>query len=146
MSKGQLSLEYIVKVLILMVVIVVVISLIVRFSDDIKNQIIKFFGSQQGCNIPFPAKPEEKDTFNSKEIATHIESCYSTMTSCSEENQKDIVCYTLLAKNNIIATESEVRASLSQEINDKTEIKTDFSGSWVKIEFQDVGNKIIVTG
>ncbi|RLB75548.1 MAG: hypothetical protein DRH24_19430 [Deltaproteobacteria bacterium] len=142
MSKAQLSLEYIVKVLILLVVVAVVIGMIIKFSDRIKYWVYELFRKDEQTT-EFP-KRVTQDSFSSGEIATYIESCLLTMSSLPEEEQEDIDCYILTVNQNFIASPDEVIARLSPETAQKTEIQTDFSRDLVIIQYQDIGNKVIV--
>ena len=139
----QLALDYIVRILILAVVATVIILTIINFSDEIKTAINKWLFKEEK-KIDFP-KTEEKEAFSSGEIAKYIQSCYSAMESLPEIDQKDTICYILLAKRGFSANSREILNLLSEELRNRTEIIANFSKSYVKIEFKDIGDKILVT-
>ena len=146
--KGDLALEYIFRVAIMLVVVIVVVALILKFSDTIKKTVSDFikqmFGEKTTSKFP---ENKEKDSFTSAEVRTYIDSCYSYWTSLEEVDQKDIVCYVLLSKVpfNETVTKGDIVNSLSPSIRDKVEIKTDFSLTHVSIKFESLGDKIIVS-
>ncbi|MEM7826950.1 MAG: hypothetical protein QXQ40_01860 [Candidatus Aenigmatarchaeota archaeon] len=145
--KAAMSLEYIVKIIILLVVASVIILLITNFYDEIRTTVKCWFDPEK-CSpkklADFP-KTITKDTFSSGEIVTYIDSCLSNIQALPEVEQKDIVCYILMATSGFRATRLEVIALLPNNIKDKVEIETDFTKDYVKIEFLDVGDKIKVT-
>ncbi|GEM_PF-7114766 len=136
---ATLSLEYIFKILILSVVAIIIILTIMNFYEDIESIVKSWFRGEE--KIEFP-KDVTRDSFNSGEIATYIQDCYSRMSSLPEQKQKDIVCYILLARNGFSVNIDEIRARLPRDIN-VTFLAT-FNKNYVKIEFVDVGNRIIV--
>jgi hypothetical protein len=139
MIKAQMSLEYIVKITILIVVIVVVIGMIINFYDEIKAQIKKLFGEKEP-KVDFP-KIVDDTSFNAGEVSTYIESCHSTMSSLPEDVQDNIVCYLLRSENPI---------NINTGLATPTGIPVDWA-SWgsnsrdMKIEYQDVGNQILIS-
>lgn len=141
-KKGQMALETIFKVLILLVAVAVIIGLIMTFSDEVRNIVKEFIGKFFGKSPTqeFP-KQVEKDSFSAGEIASYIESCYTTMTSVSETEQKDTNCFLLIGKN---FESSGILEKVSPSIRGNVEISADFTRGILIIEFIDVGNKIIV--
>jgi len=144
--KAQLSLEYIVKVLILLVVVVVVIGLITKFSDQIRFWIKELFCIVTECKKTIKDYPitVTQDSFSSGEIATYVESCLRDMEELPENEQKDITCYILIVTNSFNAFPDEVRDNLSSDIKNRVEIKSSFDRDLVMIKFQDLGNKILI--
>jgi hypothetical protein len=141
-KKGQMALETIFKVLILLVAVAVIIGLIISFSDQVRNIVKEFINKYFGKNPTqeFP-KQIEKDSFASGEIASYIESCYTSMTSIPEGDQKDTNCFLLIGKS---FESSDILEKVSPSIRNNVEIKADFTRGILIIQFQDVGNKIIV--
>jgi len=140
-----MALEYIFKILILLVAVAVIIGLILRFSSDARSAILNFIKNLfPGSNTDKDSKSVEQETFNSGEIATYIESCYNTYSSLSEAEQEDTICWTLLASKGINANKDDILNNVDPDIRNKVEIKTDFSKSYVVIEFSEVGNRIVV--
>jgi pyruvate/oxaloacetate carboxyltransferase len=130
----------------MLVTLALIIGLIYTFYDDIKASINKVIEGLFGSKPPPSAKTIEKNSFAAKEIATYIESCLSNQESLPEKDQKDVVCYTLLAKSApyFSANKNSVLDSVQPTIKDRIDIVTDFQRSYVVIEFKDVGNKILV--
>jgi len=143
MNKGQMSLEYIVKIMILLVVVAVVIGLIIKFKDDIQIFMGNIFGRNE-VKHNFP-EIKGKNSFSPGEISVYIESCYSTMASLPEDEQSDIVCYLLDSKTGFSLTGQEIMNSVSSDLKDKVEITASFGRDIIKVEYQDIGNKILVS-
>lgn len=140
---AQLALDYIVRVLILAVAAAIIILTIINFYDDIKIVVNKWL-------FPKNEKPEfpktiTKDSFSSGEIANYIFSCYSTMISVPETEQKDIVCYVLLARNGFSVSSRDILTLIPSDIKSNVEISASFTKDYVKIEFRDINNKVLVT-
>ena len=129
------------KVVILLVVVAVVISLIVRFSDDIKLTIKKFFDKDE-TDLDFP-KIEEKNSFSPGEVSIYIESCYFHMTSLPEDEQKDIICYLLKSGTGFGFGSSDIH--LSSDLTRNVDFTASFNENVLTIKYQDVGNRIIVS-
>jgi hypothetical protein len=150
-SRGDMSLEYVFKILIMVVVLIVIIMLINQFKDQIsmavQSFICKFSNTCSGSSTDQYPKSVEQDYFTSGEIATYIDDCLSTNLNIPESDQKDIVCYTLLAKNApyFRADKNSILSSVQSNLRDKVTINTDFTRQYVKIEFEDVTNSIIVS-
>lgn len=140
---AQLALEYIVRILILSVVAAIIILTIINFYDDIEIA-IKNFISPKNVSIDFP-KTITKDSFSAGEIANYITACYNAMLSISEAEQRDIICYVLLARNGFSVSTQNILASIPRDIIANVEIRASFTKDFVKIEFRDVNNKILVT-
>jgi len=143
MNKGQMSMEYIIKIMILLVVVAVVISLIVKFKGEIQVMVKNLFGPKEN-NHKFP-QIIEKNSFSSGEVSAYIENCYFSMKSLPEDEQEDIICYLLQSNNGFSITSAMLRNKLSSELEDKVEITTEFQKDIIKIQYQDIGNKILVS-
>ncbi|MEM7816391.1 MAG: hypothetical protein QXZ20_00590 [Candidatus Aenigmatarchaeota archaeon] len=140
---AQLALEYIVRILILTVVAAIVILTIINFYDDIKVAISNWLFPKKD-KVEFP-KTITKDSFSSAEIANYIVSCHSTIISIPETEQKDMVCYVLLSRSGFSVSSTEILASIPADIKPNVEIRASFKKDYVKIEFRDINNKILVT-
>jgi len=149
MPKAELALEYVVRLMILLVVVAVVVSLILNFKDEIRVMVKKVFGTVESPSKPdFPKIIDDKKTFNPGEISTYVEDCYSTMTSLPEDKQEDIVCYVLIPKEGFSTTKTQLENVISgSSIKDKVYINPnlDLGKSFIKIQYQDVGNMINIT-
>ncbi|MFH0711019.1 MAG: hypothetical protein V1944_00405 [Candidatus Aenigmatarchaeota archaeon] len=148
--KGQMSLEYVFRIIILIVTVIVIIGLILNFSNDIKSAVdeftCKFFPCSNEKNCP-DKKTIEKNSFISQEISTYIQSCDSCYSSIPEGDQKDVVCYLLIGKTSpyFQADKTVILNTLSSGLRNRTEITSSFSSQIVKIEFKELGNKIVVS-
>lgn len=143
--KGEMALDYIVKFLIVLVVAGVVIGLFMASSEDARNALHNMFFPDV---IKLPVETSASQTkFSAGEIANYIESCYSNMERVPEASQKDIVCYVLMANNSFstFTSSAEVSSALSKDIRDKVHFNTDFQRAYLKIEFRELGNEIIVS-
>jgi len=148
--KGDMALDYVFKVLITVVTIAVVIALIVKFSDDIKRAISDFICNVTGTCSKMQKFPKtiNQDSFTTAEVVNYIDSCLSTESALPENQQKDIVCYILFSKTTFASsgvTASSLQQSLPQSLVGSVVVQTDFSHDYLRIQFQDLGNKIIVS-
>jgi len=147
--KGDMALDYIFKVLITVVTIAVIIALIVKFSDDIKKSINDFLCSITGsCKKQTTPKPINQDSFTADEVTNYIETCYDTQMSLPENQQKDTTCFILFSKTSFASsgiTGSSLMQALPSSMADKVVIESDFSHDYLKINYQDLGNKVVVT-
>ncbi|MBD3155114.1 MAG: hypothetical protein GF368_00475 [Candidatus Aenigmarchaeota archaeon] len=139
MIKAQMSLEYIVKITILLVVVIVITGMIINFYDQIKAKIKELFGRKEP-EVDFP-KIIDKTSFTAGEVSAYIESCHSTMSSLPEEVQDNIICY-LLRSDTIITIDTGLATPGGITV----------TWNWVsgtfdemKIEYQDVGNEIVIS-
>lgn len=130
---AELALEYIVKIIILLVAAVVIISLILTFQQDI----LRWWTGITGDKDKPSTEPQviKKDTFTEREIASFIAGCWSA----NKGSTKDAECYFLLGNNlNSFAgvTQQGIQNSLSQNIipSDK-----------VIFEFTTIGNALVIT-
>lgn len=146
--RGDLALEFIFRIAILLVVVIVVVALILKFSDQIQKMVSDFikqiFGEKAKSKFP---ENKEKNSFSSAEVATYIDSCYSYWTSLEEVEQEDKVCYVLLSKipMNTSVTKEGILERLNPTIKNKVDIKTDFSLPYLSIRFESLGDRIIVS-
>jgi hypothetical protein len=148
--KGQLALDYIFKIVILLVTVAVIIGLIFTFSNDIQNSVHQFLCNFFTCpneNACPDRKSIEKDTFASSEISAYIQSCDNCYSNIPEADQKDAVCYLLIAKKQpyFNANAGTILNTLPLDLKTRTQITTNFASQIVKIEFKELGNKIVVS-
>ncbi|MBN2094664.1 MAG: hypothetical protein JW727_01320 [Candidatus Aenigmarchaeota archaeon] len=145
--KGELALDMVVKFLIILVVAAIVIGLFMRFSGDSKNAVKDLFGpDKKKLQTDFP-KTYEQSTFSPGGIAQYIESCYDALTEVEEVEQKDTVCYVLLADSDFSGFTSvdAIRSAVSAKIRQDLHFKTDLTQTHLKIEFKELGDEIIVS-
>ena len=140
-----MALEYIFRIMILLVAVAVIIGLILTFVRDARQAVLDFIKGfwNRDSNGTGPSSIEQ-ESFNSGEVVTYIESCYATHSVLDETEQKDVVCYTLLASKSINANKQEVLINLDPDLKNRVDIDTDFSKQYVVIEFSEVGNRVVV--
>ena len=85
-----MAFEYIVKIMILIVVAAVVMNIIIYFSDDIKLQVKKMFGSDEKT---LETETVESISFSDSQIRNYIKSCWEK--TYGVEYKKDAICYIL---------------------------------------------------
>ena len=148
MPKAQMSLEYMVKMMIVLVVVVVVVGLIIKFSSDLKLTIKKLFGEEKK-DFNFP-EIIEKNSFTPGEVSVYMESCYSKMTSIPESQQKDVICYLLKSKEGFIFGKGNIQ--IPKDLTGKVEFCPSTPSSdcikdklTITIKFIDPENKIQVS-
>jgi len=148
MMKGSMALDMIVKFIIILVVAGIVIGLFIVFSQDAGDALKCFLFGCDGLTFAdeYP-KPINKFSFSSGEIAQYIESCYDTMSEVPEVNQSDIVCYILMADSQISssANEEAIRESVPADIKTKIVFNTNLSKDYVRVEFRELEDKIVVS-
>jgi hypothetical protein len=141
-----MELEYIFKIIILLVVVAVVIAMILSFKDQISiiiNQFLKnLAGGKQ--NPQFPKLIDKgTGTFTSMEIVTYIQSCYSTMNALPVADRTTTDCYIL--KGNFNANSGAIMQGISDvTLRNKLTITADFSKGVAVVGYQDPQGTIIV--
>jgi hypothetical protein len=144
-SRGMMALDVVVKFVIILVVAAIVIGLFIRFSDDAKRGVSDMFDDKK-LEVDFP-QTVEQGHYTPGSIAQFIESCYDTMTEVPEVEQKDIVCYVLMADSQFsgFVSEPAIRGATRGRVAQNLVFQTDLSKTHLKIEFKDLGDKIIVS-
>jgi hypothetical protein len=144
--KGDLALDMIVKFLIILVVAGVVIGLFMMFSSDSKDAVKNMFAPNNTKETGFP-KTIQQNSFSSGEVANYIDSCYSKMSAIPATQQKDITCYVLMANSAFsnFVTSSAITGALSADARPRTSFNTTFGRDYLKINFIDIGDRIIVS-
>ena len=105
---GQMSLEYIIKMIILLVVVMVVIGMIINFRSDIERYLKEFIGGEK--ETPPEAEIIRHEKFTSQEVANYILSCYSE----NMHKQEDVNCYVLIGHMDV--SETGIRSALSSSM------------------------------
>lgn len=145
-AKAQMALEYVFKIIILVVVCAVVIGMILAFRDQISNMITQFLqqtlGQKSSSNFPI-VKDSGNNSFSSGEIATYIESCYSSIESLSPADRTTTNCYILTGNFNADAN-SITQSIIDPTLRDNLNITTDFSRGVVTIQYLDPQGIILV--
>ena len=112
---GQMSLEYIIKMIILTVVVLVVIGMIINFRADIERYWRNFIGGEK--ETPPEAEVIRQERFTSQEVANYILSCYSE----NMHKQEDVNCYVLIGHMDI--SETGIRSALSSSMINPNNIR-----------------------
>lgn len=148
--KGDLALEYIFRIVILLVTVAIIIGLIFTFSQQVRDSVngflCKFFTCPNQTNCP-DKMPITKNSFSSNEISAYIQSCDSCNSNLPEADQKDTVCYLLIAKTQpyFSADSNSILSALPSVLRSRTSVTANFNNQIVEIQFKDVGNQLIVS-
>lgn len=129
--KGALALEYVVRLIILLVFTAVMIGIIFYFSDEIKFQVGRLFKEETVVKT----QEIERDSFSTSQVRNYIKSCW-LMTG--EHYDEDVYCYIL--KGDLTGVDE---AALGVE-GVTVEVNADFSKGILMIKFEDIGDKILV--
>jgi len=140
-----MALDMIVKFMIILVVAGIVIGLFMIFSSDAKSGVEKLFKGEE--KIDTSVKTVNQASFSAGQVAQYIESCYDKMSEIPEVDQKDTVCYVLMAQSNFngFVSQNNIIGQLPQELKSKVTFNTNFGLSYLKIEFRELGDKIVVS-
>lgn len=142
-----MELEYIFKIMILLVVVAVIIGLVLSFRDQISNMIKQFLQNLGGGKQTFQLKIIDKGTgvFTSKEVATYIQSCYAATTSMSAAEIPAGVTNCYVLRGNFNVDKSTILQSITDSsLQDKVNISADFSTNAVIVAYQDPEGIILV--
>jgi hypothetical protein len=144
--RGEMALDMVVKFLIILVVVAVVIGLFLKFSGDSKDAVKDMFKPNSTKETGFP-KTLQQNSFGSGEVANYIESCYSTMSKIPAAQQKDITCYVLMSNSpfSSTVTSSGILDIVDAKIKSKVKISTDFSKDYIRINFVELTNTVVVS-
>jgi hypothetical protein len=141
-----MELEYIFRIIILLVVVAVVIGMILTFKDQISNIINQFLKNLVGNkqNTQFPKLVDKgTGTFTSTEIITYIQSCYSVITALPVAERTTTDCYIL--KGNFNANSAAIMQGISDStLKNKVTISADFSKGVAIVGYQDPQGTILV--
>lgn len=143
-----MELEYIFKILIMLIVVAVMIGLILTFRDQIAaltKSYLCFFSNSCGNNqTQFPKLIDKgTGTFTSGEISTYVQSCYTTINSLSIDQRVTTNCYIL--RGNFNANANDILQSITDSsLKDKVSITADFTKNAVVITYQDPQGIVLV--
>ncbi|MCK4429024.1 MAG: hypothetical protein KAU95_01510 [Candidatus Aenigmarchaeota archaeon] len=130
--KGDLALDTIVGWIILLVMAVVVIGIIFHYSDTAKNILVTDPEEQP------EAESFEYEVISESQMKTLIQSCWA---KTGENFNKDFICFIVKGDMSSIAPEY-----LEGEQEGYTVVMDEFDNTktMATIEFEDIGNKVIV--
>ncbi|MFB6076015.1 MAG: hypothetical protein ABEK17_02625 [Candidatus Aenigmatarchaeota archaeon] len=141
MNKGAaLSLEYVVKIVILMVVAVVIIGIMTGFSDDLK---IRVDSMLFGKDDEGPVKTEEVNvgSFSTVQVRNYAKSCWE---KTGTSYQGDVICYVLKGSMSSV-NKNNLRQSLENMDNLNVELNNfNPNSNMAMVKFKDIGDKIII--
>ena len=141
-----MALDYVFKIIIMMVVVAVVIGLILTFKNQITTTIAKFLSNLWGGNTgnQFPQLIDKgSGTFSSGEVATYIQSCYSVVSSTEVAERKTTDCYIL--KGNFNVDKNSIISSVTDPtLRSKIIFTADFTKGVAVVEYEDPEDVIFV--
>jgi len=141
-----MELEYIFKILIMLIVVSVIIGLILTFRDQIvgliKSYLISFTGRNQTPEFP-KLIDKENGTFLSGEVGSYVQSCYSSITSLSVSQRTTTNCYILRGNFNV-NTNDILQSITDSSLRNKVNITADFTKGAVVIQYLDPQGIILV--
>lgn len=142
-----MELEYIFKILIMLIVVAVIIGLILTFRDQIVAIIKTYIPSLTGGGNQTPQFPKLIDkgtgTFLSGEVASYIQSCYSAITALPIDQITTTNCYILRGNFNVNANDI-LQSVTDSSLRTKVNITADFTQNAVVITYQDPQGIILV--
>jgi len=138
--KASMEMEYVMKLIIMLVVVAAVIGLIWTFYGGTQSWWCKMMGT---CGGPPPVGDTEvikQATFTATDVAKYVDSCWMRT---GDKRSGDFVCYVLQGRFN--ASPEAVAPLLHAFPKEKLLVETDFRGDAAVITFIDIGNKMKVS-
>jgi hypothetical protein len=141
-----MELEYIFKILIMLIVVAVIIGLILTFRDQIvalmKTYLKIFSGNNQTSQFP-KLIDKGTGTFLSGEVGSYVQSCYTAINSLQVSERATTNCYIL--RGNFNANVNDILQSITDSsLRTKVNITADFTKGAVVIEYLDPQGTILV--
>ena len=135
----SLALDYMGKMIIIIVVIGVVIGLMLTFSADMRDAVASFFFPEQPGNVE--TEVIERTSFSLSQMKNYIVSCW---TKTGEDYNDDAVCYLLIG--DVSGVDQDDIEDITGDSGIENVTATDFDNALTNtiIEFKDIGNKITV--
>ncbi len=143
--KAQMALEYIAKLMIIVVVIAVVIGMMLHFKKDTVKK-WKTISDPDGDKEPDPNAAFIEGEFKAPDIAGFIETCWAETRDAKDSK----VCFVLkgsyisvnpLPLNNA-AEISDITGLLDADISSNAVFDVDFSKDLFSINYEIIGNEI----
>ncbi len=154
--EGDMTLDTIVKFLIVLVVAGVVIGIFITTSNDAKYALsCLFFGCDENSTVQFP-RTDKQPTFSPGQVANYIESCYDNMVKAPETSQKEaVICYILMADSPFkgFVTSEDVIGEVDPRIRSSLVINTTFEQAYLQVKFLEfikdsngtlVSNRVVI--
>ncbi len=141
-----MELEYVFKILIMLIVVAVIIGLILTFRDQIvaltKSYLQNFAGGNQTPQFP-KLIDKGTGTFISGEVASYVQSCYTAINSLSVDQRVTTNCYIL--RGNFNANQDDILRSITDSsLKNKVNITADFTKGAVIIQYLDPQGIVLV--
>lgn len=132
MKKGQMPLEYIVKLIIVLVALVVIISIMYKYYKEAPTI---------GPNIEDNKKTQviENNAFAVSEVAKYVEGCWQL----TYNKDEDFICFILKANEKFSFSENDLKKYLSADISSKLNVES-INGATLIISYDFANNKIKV--
>lgn len=139
MRLGAMEIEYVIRLIIMLVVVAVVIMLIWTFYDETQIWWCNLMGT---CGGTTDAKTEviKQSLFTTTDVAKYIDSCWM-MTG--EDYSGDFICYVL--QGSFEVEPDSIAPLLRSFPADRLTVQMDFRGESAVIQFKDIGNEIVVS-
>jgi hypothetical protein len=142
-----MELEYIFKILIMLIVVAVIIGLILTFRDQIvalTKSYLQYFGGGNNQTPQFPKLIDKgTGTFLSGEVGSYVQSCYTAINSLSVDQRVTTNCYIL--RGNFNANQDDILKSITDSsLRDKVNITADFAKGAVIIQYLDPQGIVLV--
>jgi len=135
-----MEMEYVVKLIIMLVVVAAVIGLVWTFYGGTQTWWCKFIGTCTGPPLAGNTEIIKQATFTATDVGKYVDSCWMRT---GEEHSGDFVCYVLQGRFD--ATPDAVQSSLRSFPKERLLIESDFRGDAAVITFIDIGNKMKVS-
>ena len=136
----SLSLDMTGKFILITIMIAVATGLILGFQSDISSSVNNILGGSN--DDPKGAETVEISGSQSvQEIASLVDSCYNRYL---ENSLEDYVCFIASSDSEISFTGSDLEGSLSEDVNEVTEVASEYSSNTVVIRYSSDRGMIVV--
>jgi hypothetical protein len=140
MRAGAMEMEYVVKLILMLVVVAAVIALVWTFYGNTQNWWCKMIGTCPEGPPEVKTEVIKQPLFTASDVAKYVDSCW-LMTG--EDYSGDAVCYVL--QGAFEAGPDSIADLLRSFPADKFTVQTDFRGDSAVVQFKDTGNRITVS-
>ncbi len=136
----SLSLDMTGKFILITIMIAVATGLILGFQSDISSSVNNMLGGSN--DDPKGAETVEISGSQSvQEIASLVDSCYNRYL---ENSLEDYVCFIASSDSEISFTGSDLEGSLSEDVNEVTEVASEYSSNTVVVRYSSDRGMIVV--
>ncbi|MFH1294540.1 MAG: hypothetical protein ABIH90_01190 [Candidatus Aenigmatarchaeota archaeon] len=138
--KAAMELEYVMKLIIMLVVVAAVIALIWTFYGSIQVWWCKFMGTCSDDPTSGQTEVIRQSLFTTTDVAKYSDSCWF---GTGKDYSGDLICYVLQGRFEVVP--DEIASQLKAFPKDKLVVETDFRGDSAIIKFIDLGNQIEIS-